>query len=155
MSSERPIFLADGNETTFEASRVVVLPVPFEGTVSYGGGTADGPRAILAASTQVESYDEGLDGVPSECGIWTEPPLAIPEGPTEHVVGRIAERFGELIDAGKWVVMLGGEHSITPGGVAAVARRYPGLHVVQLDAHADLRESYQGDRFSHASAMAR
>jgi agmatinase len=76
-------------------------------------------------------------------------------GTTEQVVRRIETRFGELMDAGKWVVMLGGEHAITPGGVAAAARRYPGLTVVQLDAHADLRQEYAGDRWSHAAAMAR
>ncbi|MDX1390404.1 MAG: arginase family protein, partial [Acidobacteriota bacterium] len=75
-------------------------------------------------------------------------------GPRE-VASRVERRFGELIDARKWVVMLGGEHSITPGGVRATASRVEGVRVVQLDAHADLRESYEGDPWSHACAMAR
>jgi agmatinase len=73
----------------------------------------------------------------------------------ERAAGAVAERVGELLDHGKWVVTLGGEHSITAGAVRAAASRHPGLRVVQLDAHADLRESYQGTRFSHACAMAR
>ncbi len=154
-SQRRPLFLEDGNEVPFEQARVVVLPVPYEGTVSYGAGTAGGPAAIIAASRQIESFNERLATVPSECGIWTDDPLQVAGAPAEQVVSRIERRFGELLDAGKWVVMLGGEHSITPGGVAAAAARYPDLHVVQLDAHADLRESYQDDRWSHACAMAR
>ena len=151
----KPVFLQDGNEAPFEKARVAVFPVPYEATVSYGGGTARGPEAIITASAQIESFNERMAWVPSECGIWTDEPLGIPREPTEKVVQRIARRFGELMDAGKWVVMLGGEHAITPGGVAAAAARHEGLHVVQLDAHADLRDSYQDDRWSHACAMAR
>lgn len=148
-------FLDDRAEPGFEQARVAVFPVPYEATVSYGGGTSRGPAAILEASHQIESFNERTAYVSSDCGIWTEPPLPIPPGPPQGVVERIRDRFGELMDAGKWVVMLGGEHAITPGGVAAAAARHEGLHVVQLDAHADLRESYQDERWSHACAMAR
>jgi agmatinase len=153
--SDRAVFLRDGNEVPLERARVAVLPVPYEATVSYGGGTAHGPAAIIEASTQIESFNDRMARVPSECGIWTDPPLALSGLPPERVVERVSRRFGELLDAGPWVVMLGGEHSITPGGVAATAARHPGLHIVQLDAHADLRESYQGSPWSHACAMAR
>jgi agmatinase len=139
----------------FEKARVAVFPVPYEATVSYGAGTARGPEAILEASLQIESFNERMAWVPSECGIWTDAPLEIPAAPPEQVVQRISDRFGELLDAGKWVVMLGGEHAITPAGVAATAARHDGLQVVQLDAHADLRESYQDNPWSHACAMAR
>jgi agmatinase len=139
----------------FEAARVAILPVPYEGTVSYGAGTARGPEAILRASTQVELFDEQTGLEPFRAGIWTDRPLAIPEGKTEEVVRAVARRFGQLMDENKFVVMLGGEHSITPGGVSAAAARHPGLRLVQLDAHADLRESYEGNPWSHASAMAR
>jgi agmatinase len=149
------LFLDDREPVSFEAARVAVLPVPYEATVSYGSGTSRGPAAILEASRQIESFHERLRFEPGACGIWTDPELPIPEGPPERAVEHIAARFGQLMDAGKWVVMLGGEHSVTPGGVAAAAARHPGLSVVQLDAHADLRESYQGQRFSHACAMAR
>lgn len=154
-AADRAIFLQDGNEAPLETARVAVLPVPYEASVSYGGGTAGGPAAILRASTQIESFNERLARVSSECGIWTDPPLEIPPGGPERVVRRISRRFGELLDAGKWVVMLGGEHTVTPGGAAAAAARHEGLQLVQLDAHADLRESYQGSRWSHACAMAR
>jgi agmatinase len=149
-----PPFGGDEAASTFEDARVVVLPVPYEATVSYGGGTGKGPEAILRASAQVELYDEQLESEPFRAGIFTDAMLDV-KGATEHVVRRIEARFGELMDAGKWVAMLGGEHAITPGGVAAALRRHPGLRVVQLDAHADLRQEYLGDRWSHACAMAR
>lgn len=149
-----PPFGGDEASSAFDDAVVVVLPVPYEATVSYGGGTANGPAAILRASTQVELYDEQLGSEPFHAGLFTDPLLDV-SGTTEQVVGRIKARSGELMDAGKWVVMLGGEHAITPGGVAAAASRHPGLHVVQLDAHADLRQQYAGDAWSHACAMAR
>ena len=148
-------FLEDESKVTFDEARVAILPVPLEATVSYGQGTGDGPAAILRASAQLELYDEQLDAVPARCGIWTDPMLELPAEDGEATIDTIAGRFGQLMDAGKWVVMLGGEHSITPGGVRAAASRIDGLQVVQLDAHADLRDRYEGDRFSHACAMAR
>ena len=153
-TSELPPFGGAEAASAFDEAGVVVLPVPYEATVSYGGGTAQGPEAILRASTQVELYDEQLQSEPFHAGLYTDPMLDV-SGGTEAVVRRIDARIGELMDAGKWVVMLGGEHSITPGGVAAAAARHPELHVVQLDAHADLRQQYAGDRWSHACAMAR
>jgi agmatinase len=149
-----PPFGGDEAACALDDARVAVLPVPYEATVSYGGGTGRGPEAILRASTQVELYDEQLASEPFRAGLATDAMLDV-SGTTEEVVRRIETRFGELMDAGKWVVMLGGEHAITPGGVAAAARRHPGLAVVQLDAHADLRQEYGGDRWSHACAMAR
>ena len=149
-----PPFGGDEAACALDHAAVAVLPVPYEATVSYGGGTARGPEAILRASAQVELYDEQQKGEPFRAGLFTDAMLDV-GGTTEQVVGRITSRFLELMDAGKWVVMLGGEHAITPGGVAAAARRHPGLHVVQLDAHADLRQEYAGDRWSHACAMAR
>jgi len=149
------VFLQEDAVRDFEAARVAVLPVPFEATVSYGRGTARGPDAILEASSEIESFDGRLARIPSDCGIWTDAPFAIPDGPPEEVIRCVSRRFGELMDAGKWVVMLGGEHSLTPAGVRAAAERHEDLHLVQLDAHADLRESYEGERWSHACAMAR
>ena len=153
-SSELPPFGGAEAASSFDEAGVVVLPVPYEATVSYGGGTAKGPEAILRASTQVELYDEQLASEPFHAGLFTDAMLDV-SGGTEEVVRRIEARIGELMDAGKWVVMLGGEHAITPGGVAAAAARHPELNVVQLDAHADLRQQYAGDRWSHACAMAR
>ncbi len=149
-------FLGEDGCATFERASVAILPVPFGATVSYGRGAEQGPAAILEASSQVELYDEQLDIEPYRRGVWTDSMLEIgPGARAKDVVQAVAGRFGELMDSGKWIVMLGGEHSITPGGVRAAASRHEGLRVLQLDAHADLRESYEGDRWSHACAMAR
>lgn len=150
-----PPFGGEEAASPFDSARVAVLPVPYEGTVSYGRGAAAGPAAILTASAQVELFDEQTGLEPFRAGIWTDALLPIPEGPSERVASSVERRAGELMDAGKWVVTLGGEHSVTPGAVRAAARRSAGLRIVQLDAHADLRESYEGDPWSHASAMAR
>jgi len=153
--SSLPPFGGEEARASFPSARVAVLPVPYEATVSYGGGTLHGPEAILRASTQVELYDEEMQLEPHRVGVWTDAILPVEGMPGFRANQVIERRFGELLDAGKWVVMLGGEHSITPGGVAATCRRIPGLHVVQLDAHADLRRSFGGDPWSHACAMAR
>jgi len=154
-SPSRSVFLEDAAQAGFDEARVAILPVPFESTVTFGRGTSRGPAAILDASEQLELYDEQMDAEPYRCGVWTAPPLTGNDVDAEAMAGIVERRFGELLDAGKWVVMLGGEHSITPGAVRAAATRHEGLQVVQLDAHADLRESYQGNRWSHACAMAR
>jgi len=155
VSLRRRHFLEEGADTPYERARVVVLPAPFEGTVSYGSGTASGPQAILDASEQLELYDEELGFEPFRCGVWTAPALALDARSPEDAVSAVESRVGELLADGKWVVTLGGEHSITAGAVRAAASRYPGLRVVQIDAHADLRETYQGQRYSHACAMTR
>ncbi len=150
-----PMYGADMEPVSFYEAGVAVLPVPYEATVSYGGGAARGPEAILKASAQVELFDEWLGVEPWRAGVWTDPDLDLPGSGSADVMDAIASRFGALMDAGRWVVMLGGEHSITAGSVRAAAERHPGLRVLQLDAHADLRESYRGDRNSHACTAAR
>jgi len=152
---DAPCFGGEEARTRFEDAQIVVLPAPLEATVSFGKGTSEGPAAILRASAQVELYDEQLRLEPFRAGIWTDSPPQLAGVPVEAAVERIGRRVGERIDAGKWVATLGGEHTVTVGAVSAAAARYPGLHVFQLDAHADLRESYEGSRFSHACAMAR
>jgi len=147
-------FLEPAGRSDREAARVAVLPVPYEATVSWRGGTGEGPAAIIAASQQLELYNERTGAEPWRSGIWTAPPLQPPRGGAQATAA-IRRRMGELLDEGKWTVMLGGEHGITPGAVAAAVQRHPDLHVLQLDAHSDLRDSYEGDRFSHACAMAR
>ena len=155
-SGRIPPFLGDEvAEKDLERAGVAILQAPYEASVCWGDGTARGPEAILRASPHLEFYDEQLRLEPYRTGIWTDAPLAIGGESAEGAIGRIAERFGELMDAGKWVVMLGGEHTVTIGGVRAAGERHPGLQLVQLDAHADLRDSFEGNRFSHASAMAR
>lgn len=150
-----PTFGGEEAGCDFDRSRIAVLPVPYEATVSYMPGTRAGPEAILRASTQVELYDEQMRIEPFRAGIWTDRMLPVESLPPAEAVRLVSRRFGELMDAGKWVLMLGGEHSITPGGVAAAQARCEGLQVVQLDAHADLRGAYEGSPWNHACAMAR
>ncbi len=140
----------------FRRSRVAVLPVPYEATACYGTGTRFGPDAIIAASKQIEPYDPrtGRDDAQS-LGFITMPPLCPDVSGPERMIAAIAAAAAPLHRAGKFVLGLGGEHTVTVGLVRAAARRWPGLCIVQVDAHADLRRSYQGSRFSHACAAAR
>ena len=140
---------------TFEESDAVILPLPFERTTSYVPGTRYGPRELLVASAQVELWDEELAVDVHARGIYTAPEvdlsgLDLGEAMTE--IGRIA---GALLDTGKFLLTIGGEHSITSPIVGAAAARRPGLSVLQIDAHADLRSSYLGEPHSHACAMRR
>jgi len=141
---------------TFDASEAVILPVPFERTTSYGNGTRNGPRELLAASAQVELWDEELGVDVHDRGMFTLPELdlsgAMAMDDAMRAIGHVA---GELLDTGKFLVTLGGEHSITSPIVGAAAARRPGLSVLQVDAHADLRAEYQSQRHSHACAMRR
>jgi len=158
MNAKSPVPAFMGDEVAqpdYAAAGVAVLPVPYEETVCWGGGTARGPEMILRASPHLEFYDEQMNNEPWRSGVWTSPALEVDGLSPEQAVLRVETRFGELMDDGKWVVMLGGEHSITPGGVRAAAARHDDLQLVQLDAHADLRESYGGTRWNHACAMAR
>lgn len=130
-----------------------VLPVPWERTVSYGGGTARGPAAILKASGQLELWDG--QGVPAAAGIFTHPPLDV-RGTPEAVIARIARAVAGILALGKIPVVLGGEHTVTPGVIQGYRQAgYRDFGVVQLDAHADLRDRYHDDPFSHACAMRR
>lgn len=135
-----------------EESRFHVIPVPYEATVSYAGGTARGPEAILDASDQLELYDG--TSFPGEKGIFTQPPVDC-SGTPEEVMERIRQAVLAALDAGAMPVVLGGEHSLTYGEMIALKERFGLFGVVQFDAHADLRDSYEGSRWSHASVMRR
>jgi len=139
----------------YEPSRVVVLPVPFERTTSYGKGTAQGPEAILRASRQVELYEEQLRAEPWTMGIATLPAFL----PEAHDMGEaLAELEAEChhhLAAGKFLVTLGGEHSLTTAPVRAARAVHGEIGIVQFDAHADLRAEYEGTPWSHASVMRR
>lgn len=134
---------------------VYVLPVPYESTTTYGSGTREGPHAILQASRQVELYDIELACEPSAVGIHTLPEVEPLAGDPEGMVHRIEEICREVFDRGKLLAMLGGEHTISAGAVRAAVERFPDLTVVQLDAHADLRDTYEGTQYSHACVMRR
>jgi agmatinase len=140
---------------SFAACRAVVLPIPFERTTSYGPGTKGGPREIIAASSQVELYDEELGREVYEVGIHTLPFMELPFARTEDAFEEIRRTAAWLMSEDKFFVALGGEHAITAPLVAGVASAREGLTVLQIDAHADLRDSYLGDPHSHASAMRR
>lgn len=144
-------------ESTFEKSRVLVLPIPYDGTTSYRPGTRFGPQAILEASRYVETYDEELDLVPELLGFHTLPEIPPSGLGADDMRERIHAAASEILDrAGdRFLLMLGGEHSVTPGVVQAVAARRPNLSVLHIDAHGDLRGSYEGSRNSHACACAR
>lgn len=138
----------------YETARVLIWPVPYEKTVSYGHGTADGPAAIIAASSQMELYDEELGGETAEIGIHTLPEIAIDCDPPEMMT-RVRDASRELLRSNKFLCTLGGEHLISPPVVYSHAERIPNLSVLQIDAHADLRDSYQDSPYSHACAMRR
>ncbi|MFS8857591.1 agmatinase [Synechococcus sp. H60.3] len=147
-----------------ELAQAIVLPIPYEATTSYGKGTAKGPQALLQASAYVEIYDEVRDCQPAlhpdfaaeTSRYWTAPPVEF-EGLDAHelAMAAIQRRAAEWVRPGRFLLSIGGEHSITGPLIAAHLSHYPELHVLQIDAHCDLRDSYEGSRYSHASAMAR
>jgi agmatinase len=142
-------------EAPLTKARVAVIPSPFDQTTSYMPGTRFGPRAILEASRQVEFYDEELDREPYEIGVATLEPIEIEPADMEAGLRALEAVVAEVAAQGKIPLTLGGEHSLTIAPVAALRERYPGLSVLQLDAHLDLRDSYQGTKLSHASVMRR
>ena len=129
-----------------------VIPVPYEESVSYGTGTGEGPAAILAASTQLELYDGR--GIPADYGIYTAPPVPC-QGSCFEVLARIESAVTGCLELGGIPVVLGGEHTVTAGVVAALRRTYGDFGVIQFDAHADLRESFEGSGYSHACVLRR
>jgi agmatinase len=141
--------------TDFANARVVILPIPLDRTTSYVPGTRNGPHEILVASSHMELWDEEMQTDVHSVGIFTLPEMELPYATMDEVVGEIRRVAAELVNRGKFPLVLGGEHSITPAVVAAVAGKYPGLSVLQIDAHADLRESFMGTPHSHACAMRR
>lgn len=131
----------------YERAKFVILPAPHEKTTTYGKGTRRGPSAILSASQQIETFDEELlQETYKKAGVNVQKPLA---------VSRLPLAVSKVMSDGKIPVILGGEHSITPVVVGAVVKKYKNLSILQLDAHADLRDSYQGSKDSHACAMRR
>jgi len=138
-----------------EDSRVEIIPIPYEATVTYRGGTKNGPRAIIEASHHIELYDEEIDDEPYRMGIYTAPVMeGLPLKP-EIAIKEIYRRITISLSSCRFPVILGGEHSITIGAVKAFVEQYPTLSVLQLDAHADLRNSYESSPYNHACVMRR
>ncbi len=145
----------DDEFSSFERSRVVILPVPYDSTVTARAGARDGPRAIIEASADMELYDVGLGIEPYRHGIHTLPELAPHTGSPDAMCARIEDVAGELIDAGKFVVTLGGEHTVATGAIRAYAKRVPGLSVLAFDAHSDMRDEYLDSKYNHACTLRR
>ncbi len=147
-------FLGIDNKFNFK-EKVVIVPFGLEKTVSYGGGTKNGPKEIIKASHQVELYDEELACEPyKKIGIKTLKPFKIDKD-IKKALNKMSKINQEILSKKLFSMTLGGEHSITPGCIAPFARKYKNICLLHFDAHADLRESYNGDKFSHASAIKR
>jgi agmatinase len=139
---------------SLETARAVVLPVPYDFTTSYQGGTRLGPAAILAASRNMELWDEEVGPV-YRAGIHTMPEVEPTAASPEAMVDRVERATDWILGRGKLPAILGGEHSITTGAIRAALRKYPKLSVLQVDAHADMRDTYLDTPFSHACVMRR
>lgn len=150
----------EGDAATWQNAGVVILPIPYESTVSYQGGTKLGPDAIIQASRFIELYDQELDDEPGpRVGVCTLPALHLTSAGPEQAITELRECMDTILaEAGdRLVIGLGGEHSITSAPVLAHADRLPEgrrLTILQFDAHGDLRPEYEGSRFSHAAVMA-
>jgi len=139
----------------FDDCEVVVLPVPYDSTTSYNPGARNGPHAIIQASRNMELYDEELGITPADIGVYTldelEPSMKSPE----DMVGRVEQAVAEILEAEKFPLVLGGEHSISLGAVRAINEKYENVSVLHIDAHADCRNEYEGTRYNHACAARR
>ena len=147
-------FLGIDNKTKFK-EKVVVVPFGLEKTVSYGGGTKNGPQEIIKASHQVELYDEELNYEPhKKIGIKTLKPFKIDKN-INKALKKISLINENILNKKKFPLVLGGEHSITPGCIIPFTKKFKNICLLHFDAHADLRESYLGEKYSHASAIRR
>ena len=147
----------DEDASDFARAKSVILPVPYESTTSYGGGTSAGPGAILEASRYIELYDQELDAEPWESGICTLPQLQLTGAGPEEAMGELRQAYDRLLEAApnKFIIALGGEHSISSAPILSWAKRLKGerMTVLQFDAHTDLRPEYEGTKYSHAAVM--
>ena len=152
--SNKQGFLGIDNKFSIK-EKVVVVPFGLEKTVSYGGGTKNGPKEIIKASHQVELYDEELNCEPyKKIGIKTLKPFKIDKN-INKALNKMSKVNEEILSKNLFPLTFGGEHSITPGCIAPFAKKYKKLCLLHFDAHADLRDSYGGEKYSHASAIRR
>ena len=155
MKNKRENFLGlPEHHSNEKDSRFVVLPIPYEQTTTYIKGTRHGPQAIIGASQQVELYDEELGSEAYTTGIFTAQSLDLDTQP-DDAHEDIYQSVSEILKRGKTPVALGGEHTLTAGAVKAFAKKYQDLSVLQLDAHADLRDEYLGSKWNHACTTRR
>jgi agmatinase len=152
--SNKKGFLGIDNKVTIK-EKVIIVPFGLEKTVSYGGGTKNGPKEIIKASHQIELFDEELNKEPyKEIGIKTLKPFLI-KNKIEKALDQLSKINEKIISHNKFPMVFGGEHSITPGAIKPLVKKYDEIVLLHFDAHADLRESYNGEKFSHASAIKR
>lgn len=153
--SEGFLGLADEDAVDYDHAKAVVIPFGLEASVSYGGGTSKGPAAMIQASHEVELFDEALWKEPfRDVGVVTleEPNI---ESDQEAALKQLETLVRQVMDDGKFPFVFGGEHAITAGAIRPVAEKHPDLVILHFDAHADLRDGYEGMHYSHASALRR
>ena len=145
----------DAELAAFDRARFVVLPAPYDSTTTWRVGTRTGPSAIIDASMNLELFDRELGREIADCGIHTTPEIEPQMDGPAAMIARIESVVGEVLDAAKFPVLLGGEHSLTLGGVRALAVRHPKISILQIDAHTDLRQSFEDTPYSHGAVMRR
>ena len=138
----------------YETASIAILPVPYDGTSTWMKGASQGPEALIQASAHMELYDIETDSEVFRRGIVTMEPVHCPDDPGQMVFA-VYERTGSLVEDKKFIVGVGGEHSVSVGLVRAMAERFPDLSVLQLDAHSDTRDAYEGSPYNHACVMSR
>ncbi|MFA5143667.1 MAG: agmatinase [Candidatus Omnitrophota bacterium] len=142
-------------EDDFKKAKAVIMQVPYDKTTTYIHGTARGPAAIIDASKYLELYDDELNQETFKIGIYTSPAIEVEKLPSEEMVKQVYLSTMELLKAGKFPIMLGGEHSVSIGAVKAFKEIYPNISVLHLDAHNDLRDEYFGSKLNHGCAARR
>ncbi len=151
-----PLNFLDLKYLPVQDAEAIILPIPYEATTTYGAGTREGPEAILAASRQVELWDEENNWDPSQkVKLTTALPISPEASGPQAMLDKIRRQVQPWVSQGKLVCALGGEHTVTVALVQAVQTKYPDVTVVALDAHADLRDSYDGTKLSHACTLRR
>lgn len=140
--------------SNLEKAKIVILPVPYDGTSTWVKGADKGPEAIIEASANMELYDIETDSEVYKRNIFTASPILEKQSP-EKMVKEVKRTVASFLEKDKFVVTIGGEHSITVGAVGAYKEKYNNLSVLQFDAHSDLRQEYNGSKFNHACVMAR
>lgn len=141
---------------SFDHAPITILPVPYERTVSYGSGTARGPEGIIKASAYVEFYDDEFDReLCFDLGISTLPPIDLGKKRGSAAIDRVSKAVTSLLERGKFVVTLGGEHTISTAPILSHLERFPEMSLFHFDAHSDLRDTYEGSKYSHACFAAR
>jgi len=155
LQSLAPYNLFGLENQTYESAKVVVLPVPYDSTVTYRAGTREGPSAIIDASRNIELYSQELKGNPSEIGIYTLQSMAPDLSSPENMVASIKKEVGLLLDDSKVPLLLGGEHTIAIGALQAFKERNKDMSVIHFDAHSDSRDELFGSKYMHATVAAR